>query len=500
MKQLNNLFKMRKIVILSAFLSVLLPVSSCRKENPNKLTGISIDPEKVEIAVGKTSILSVLAVPDNARIRDVQWSSSNPNLVTVSEDGVLTASPINQGNAVITARCGDKEAYCDVRVVVPVQMFGFYESIQSKSMSVGEEFSWGVVYMPVAATDHDIVFENSDPSVAELTQDAHDPTQFKVKAKKLGNTTITAKCGGKETKMLICVDEVKATKVTITPASVALTPLDTKQLTATVEPSDATNKNLLWFSMIPEIATVDENGLVTANRTGTVTIAAYCGDAYAFCEVSVTVDLPDNAVDLGLSVFWATTNFGKDGFCSSPEEPGAYYAWGETSTKSNYEWKTYKYCKSGRSSYDVELKKYNTSPSYGDYVDGLTELEREDDVVRARLNSYWRMPTVYEFQELIENCTSTWTTLNGMNGVKLTSNKPGFKDRWIFLPAASCMVGDELFSYPDFPAYGKTGRYWTSSLAKREPDYAWNAFVSEEGVSLMKNPRCVGYLIRPVCR
>ena len=133
-------------------------------------------------------------------------------------------------------------------------------------------------------------------------------------------------------------------------------------------------------------------------------------------------------------------------------------------------------------------------------MDGLTELEREDDVVRARLNSYWRMPTVYEFQELIENCTSTWTTLNGMNGVKLTSNKPGFKDRWIFLPAASCMVGDELFSYPDFPAYGKTGRYWTSSLAKREPDYAWNAFVSEEGVSLMKNPRCVGYLIRPVCR
>ena len=79
-------------------------------------------------------------------------------------------------------------------------------------------------------------------------------------------------------------------------------------------------------------------------------------------------------VDLGLSVKWATCNVG----ASKPEDYGDYFAWGETTTKSTYNWSTYKYCKGAYNN----LTKYNTSSGYGS-VDNKTTLELSDDAARA---------------------------------------------------------------------------------------------------------------------
>ena len=155
---------------------------------------------------------------------------------------------------------------------------------------------------------------------------------------------------------------------------------------------------------------------------------------------------PYEAVDLGLSVKWATFNVG----ATKPEEYGGYYAWGETEEKEIYNWSTYKWC---NGSYDT-MTKYCTSSSYGT-VDNKTVLDPEDDVAHVKWGGSWRMPTKAEQDELRTSCTWTWTTQNGVNGYKVTSKTNGNS---IFLPAAGYRSGTNLYYS------GGIGYYWSSSL------------------------------------
>lgn len=141
-------------------------------------------------------------------------------------------------------------------------------------------------------------------------------------------------------------------------------------------------------------------------------------------------------VDLGLSVKWATCNVG----ASSPEGYGDYFAWGETSPKSSYNWKNLKYRTSGDSYDNVKFSKYVTDGKYGP-VDNRTTLELSDDAVRANWGGNWRMPTIDEFQELIDKCIWAWTKMNGKKGYKVTSKRNGNS---IFLPAAGWRDGTSL--------------------------------------------------------
>ena len=95
-------------------------------------------------------------------------------------------------------------------------------------------------------------------------------------------------------------------------------------------------------------------------------------------------------VDLGLSVKWATFNVG----ATKPEEYGDYYAWGETETKNDYSWSTYKWSDETGNI----LSKYNTSIYYGT-VDNKHVLDAEDDVAHVKWGGKWRMPTQSEQEE-----------------------------------------------------------------------------------------------------
>ena len=130
-------------------------------------------------------------------------------------------------------------------------------------------------------------------------------------------------------------------------------------------------------------------------------------------------------VDLGLpsGIKWATCNVG----ASAPEEYGGYYAWGETETKDDYGWDTYKWCKGSEDT----MTKYCTQSKYGT-VDNKTVLDPEDDVAHVKWGGNWRMPTLDDLQALHLLCTWTWTTQSGTNGFKVTSNSNGNS---IFLPA-----------------------------------------------------------------
>ena len=229
-------------------------------------------------------------------------------------------------------------------------------------------------------------------------------------------------------------------------------------------------------------------GFLTPNTTYYYAAFADVGGKCSLGEVkSFTTEedgfVPSGAVDLGLSVMWATCNLG----ANSPEEFGGYYAWGETEEKSDYSWDTYKWCKG---TLDTMIK-YCTDDSEG-VVDGKTGLELEDDVVHVTLDGSWRMPTLYEIEELINECTWEWTTCNDVYGQLVT----GPNDNSIFLPAAGYR------SYSSIYSEGKKGVYLSAMLYKGYSSYRNYSscclrFDDEEGDTYSQY-RSYGCSVRPV--
>ena len=157
----------------------------------------------------------------------------------------------------------------------------------------------------------------------------------------------------------------------------------------------------------------------------------------ALSEPSGTINGHDY-VDLGLSVKWATCNVG----ASQPHGYGNYYAWGETSTKSEY-----------------------TSDNSRTYGKNMSDISGNAtyDVARSNWGGSWRMPTEDEMEELEDKCTWTWTSQSGVNGYKVT----GPNGNRIFLPAAGDCLGLSRHNV------GKLGSYWSSTPYYSEPDWNW---------------------------
>ncbi len=186
-------------------------------------------------------------------------------------------------------------------------------------------------------------------------------------------------------------------------------------------------------------------------------------------------------VDLGLpsGTLWATCNVG----AASSSDYGSYFAWGETTTKSTYNWSTYKWCNGSSST----LTKYCTKSSYGT-VDNKTVLDSSDDAATANWGSEWRMPTIEEIGELYEKCDWTWTTVNGVNGRLVV----GPNGNSIFLPAAGYRYGSSL-GYA-----GSSGYYLSSSLYSYNPSIAYYLNFYSDYLGRLCNSRYYGHSVRPV--
>ena len=168
-------------------------------------------------------------------------------------------------------------------------------------------------------------------------------------------------------------------------------------------------------------------------------------------------------VDLGLSVKWATCNVGT----TKPEGYGDYFAWGETCSKSYYNGSSYT------------------------YYDNPTTLPLSADAARVNWGGKWRMPTMHELEELRSKCTWTWTTQNGVNGYKVTSNSNG---NYIFLPAAGYRDLGSLYGDGDY------GHYWSSSAYGA--DYSTTAlylYFYSTWKDRKNDYKAAGRSVRPVC-
>ena len=170
-----------------------------------------------------------------------------------------------------------------------------------------------------------------------------------------------------------------------------------------------------------------------------------------------------SSVDLGLSVKWATCNLG----ANHPSDCGNYYAWGETSIKSEYTEDNS--CTYGRDMYDIA----------GD---------ARYDAVRFEKGENWRLPTRMEMEELVEKCLWKWTSQGGRNGYRVT----GPSGASIFLPAAGWHNGALQFGV------GCYGYYWSSTPYDGYTKYAFSFILYSSKQILAWNSRFIGFPIRPV--
>ncbi len=270
------------------------------------------------------------------------------------------------------------------------------------------------------------------------------------------------------------------TSIVLSETSISLQVDETKTITATVLPENASNQSVTWNSGKASVATVDQTGKMTAVGIGTCTITCSAKDGSgvtAECQVTVGTQEPNTHdwVDLGLpsGTLWATCNVG----ANSPEEYGDFFAWGETEPKERYDLDTYKYGNlSGMTKYCA--------------TDNKTELEPEDDAATANWGSDWQMPSITQIRELINssNTTTIWTTLNGVYGRKITSNRNG---NYIFLPAAG---------HDDYRV-GDAGYYWSRLLAWDRDDSGRYLYFDSNEInynSNMRMSRSTGLSVRPV--
>lgn len=238
-----------------------------------------------------------------------------------------------------------------------------------------------------------------------------------------------------------------------------------------------------WKSSNNTIVTVDDNGLVTGISVGSAIITAIINNKSCSCLVQVNEpQIIKEAIDLGLSVKWATCNYGAE----KPEDCGCFLAWGEKSTKIKYSLDTYQF---NNSSYGtIYMTKYCTNSNYGNN-DSRVVLSPDDDIAYEKWGENWRIPSKEEFQELIDSCSWSWTNLNGTDGYLVTSNINGYKDKSIFLPISGCRSNYQLNS---------VGAYWTNSINTDAPYCAWDLIFEQNNIDLLYTYRYGGLTIRPV--
>ena len=240
---------------------------------------------------------------------------------------------------------------------------------------------------------------------------------------------------------------------------------------------------VLLLALVSSTASAQSYPRGDVDQDGSVGIS----DVSALIDYLLNGTWPDETdehewVDLGLpsGTLWATCNVG----ATAPEEYGDYFAWGETEPKEEYTWETYKWCNGS----ETTLTKYCIHSDYGynGFVDGKVELDPEDDAAYANWGSSWRMPTVEQLNELIDNCSWTWAARNGVYGRLFT----GPNGNTLFLPAAGGRWGDR--------SENSDCVYWTRSLGNHGSNYAFGIDFYSEGKQWWNFTRNNGLSVRAV--
>ncbi len=484
------------------FVAAALLLFSCTpgEINDNKpstvsVTGISLDKATLTLKEGESVTLVPTITPGNATNKAVNWFSGSETVATVDDNGNVTG--VKAGSATITAitEDGGKKAMCLITVeanMVPSVTIGA-EHITAVSVvligkanmgnTVSSDIKIGFMYskssgvLPSNSTIVEAENIKADYSYSNAITGLEPETTYYFRT--------FMRQGGQETYgevMSFTTESLLVESIVLDREAYSFNFSTTNfmMLKATVLPPVAANIKLVWRSSNTSVAVVNQDGGVTAvgNGTSRITVKTVDGKKMSDCIVKVEYI----AVDLGLTVKWASCNLGS----SSPEEYGDYYAWGETEPKDDYSWNSYKWSNGS----SVSLTKYNYDSSYGN-TDNKLNLDPLDDAASVKLGSGWRMPSYAECEDLMSKCSWSWIANYNGSGISgyLVSAINGNS---LFIPADGYRYETGLYDV------GLGGRFWSSSLYEDRPDHAYAIRFNSSNVYKNTYYRFHGRAIRPV--
>lgn len=270
---------------------MLFVTNSCKKEKIDfiDVTEIRLDKENITMPVGSTYRLTATILPENATDKTLVWKSDDESVAIVDKDGLVIA--VKGGfETIISAATpkGDVKAICKVKVekkVVPVS--GITIDKESLKMKVGETYHLTAKVSPEDATDKSVVWKSEDESIATVDQEGL------VTAVKGGSETmITATSGEFSASCAVTIEEdvIPVKGITLDKEIIEMAVGSSCRLNATITPSDATDKTIIWDSSDETIAIVSSSGVIAALKEGDVTITAYSSDRKKSASCGVFIE------------------------------------------------------------------------------------------------------------------------------------------------------------------------------------------------------------------
>lgn len=244
--------------------------------------GVSLD-ENISLYVGDVEKLYAKFQPNEATNQEVIWESNNPEIVEIDMDGTLKA--IDNGTAQITATTvdGGYKAYCMVNVYDHTSGVELLDS--NLVIPINDEYELNAHTLPLASSDQKLIYSSSDNNVASVN------SQGVIKAVAKGSCTITVTSvdGGYQADCYITVIQ-PVESIIVDKHNISLKVGESDRLNAQISPETADNKTISWLSSNIQIASVDNNGNVTALKAGEAWIKAVSNDnaeAKDSCKVTV---------------------------------------------------------------------------------------------------------------------------------------------------------------------------------------------------------------------
>lgn len=291
-----------------------------------KVTGITLNQTSLSLESGSTQQLAATVSPSNAANKSVLWSSSNPSVATISSTGLVTC--IGAGTATITCSAADGSgvtATCSVTVTeATVLISSITLNTTNVELSVGDTHQLTVTILPSNATNTYVTCSSNDPSVATVSSSGL------ITAVAAGTATITCSAtdgSGVTATCAVTVSVVPVSSIKLSYGLIDVYPDDSTQVTATVSPTNATNKAVTWSSSDTSVATVSSTGYVTTVGVGSATITCSATDGSgvtASCAVKVSprliTSMTLNKYSLSLKGYYrAAHSYNKSIQCHKPD-------------------------------------------------------------------------------------------------------------------------------------------------------------------------------------
>ncbi len=251
--------------------------------DPNEVASVKLNKSAITLTSGSTATLTATVLPTTALKKDVEWSSTNSVVASVDKNGKITAN--SPGSTTIIAKTvdGGLTAVCYVSVVTYAKEVQLNHS--EISVYTGESLTLQATVYPENTSNKSLLWSSANTAVATIDSNGN------ITPIKAGQTTITATTTDGSGVKSTCVVKVlqHVNSISLGDGALILGVGETKQLQATILPSNASNKNIIWSTSDKEIVSINEQGVISALKKGSATITATSEDGgkKASCDVEV---------------------------------------------------------------------------------------------------------------------------------------------------------------------------------------------------------------------